>query len=225
MQQKVLGDYQTPGSKRLYRCYECGERIVDYPSQRPCDHVFCDNDCHNAYQTGPELDPRTGPHKCSECGAGFDTELGLSVHYGREHKKGVDLTCSNCGDEFNRPPSQSWIECCSPECSYELGRGGLGVERIRRILGDRCWRDIAADVREDAGGVCEMCGDEIGYGKGKLQTHHLLPLRAGGTHADWNLTAVCPTCHGKAEAFAYSHFENCVVEAAGAFGTFHHLDD
>lgn len=225
MQQQELSAYQTSGCKRLYRCDECKAIIEDYPSQRTGDTIFCDRSCHNSYQSDPEPPKPYGcPHEA--CDKAFQTKNGLKTHYGYKHEGtigGVELTCRLCKETFRRPPSQSHLMFCSRRCFYDFGKGGNGIDRVRRILGDRCWDAISEEVREEADDTCEMCGKDVSDDYRSPQVHHLLPLRAGGTHAEWNLIALCAQCHGKAEAFAHEHFEYSVLPAPGAFGNFHHL--
>lgn len=153
--------------------------------------------------------------QCPECGLTFESRKALKTHFGHVHDGTLrpSKDCLNCGELFHHIPSADKFyanEFCSAACNYEYGRGGKGVERVRRILtpDGTHWEEIAYEVREAANGRCEMCGDECEtHAKGGLQTHHVIPMRSGGTHADWNLWALCPSCHGKAESAALELFD------------------
>jgi len=159
----------------------------------------------------------TDESECPTCGLSFENRRAVSIHHHSTHgesiKQVVSRECENCDEEFEFAPSQldhRDPKYCSPECHYNHGYGGKGVERVRRILTPegRHWEEIAREVRENANGECEMCGEETPtHGRPGLQVHHIIPLRSGGTHAEWNLWALCPSCHGKAEAKANEHFK------------------
>lgn len=179
-------------------CPECGQRF-GYQSELAEHH-------RQEHFSGS---PKSDSH-CPTCGLEFADKRAVAVHHAHNHgesiKETVTKECKTCGAEFTvdkKATRHHKYDFCSPVCSYRWGNGGRGIERVRRILGDVPWREKAYEIRERSGGECEMCGKSAKkHTHDGLQVHHLIPLRCGGTHADWNLVAVCPACHGKAEAKA-----------------------
>lgn len=83
-------------------------------------------------------------HKCDQCDFRTDSERGLSIHVGHEHGKNV-VTCGECGDEFERPPSLvegNERTFCSKEC---MARG------------------YATGLNEAEATRCEVCGELYQY--------------------------------------------------------------
>lgn len=204
-----------------YCSQECQGR--DRRADDPDGSIVC-AECDDRFRTASALadhferahfDGRaTEDSQCPTCGQDFEDRRGMRIHHQTVHGESLVPTvtkdCSQCDTEFTVTEEEAKhhdYRFCSPECFYDHGYGGKGVERVRRILtpDGTHWEEIAHRVREAADGQCEMCGEETPtHGRPGLQVHHLLPLRSGGTHAGWNLWALCPSCHGKAEAFALS---------------------
>lgn len=124
----------------------------------------------------------------------------------------VEVECANCGDSVRRKPHRTQNHdrhFCSNDCKsewqqiYQSGQqnprwnGGSGIYAgLSAALGDRSWLSIREDVR---GETCEVCGERpSGI---SLDVHHIIPLRAGGTHAPELLMTLCRSCHMKAEAY------------------------
>lgn len=82
--------------------------------------------------------------------------------------------------------------------------GGKSIyDAVKKQLGDESWNTTRTRIR-DRDGECRMCGCE----SDSLDVHHLIPLMAGGCHADELLIALCSECHRRVEA--YISFE-CVL--------------
>jgi len=128
----------------------------------------------------------------------------------------VALDCDNCGDTFDRYPSniESAHVFCSRNCQYEwlsdefTGEGhpnwmGGGMPNYR---GD--WREVRRQALERDGRTCVHCGadhEELGRNP---DVHHLIPVRAYAEASDReraeahfleNVVCLCPSCHRKAE--------------------------
>jgi 5-methylcytosine-specific restriction protein A len=73
----------------------------------------------------------------------------------------------------------------------------------RVVHGVYYYRDpnIAALVKKDARGVCDLCGRDAPFknheGKPYLENHHVLYLADGGEDYVGNCVALCPNCHAK----------------------------
>jgi predicted HNH restriction endonuclease len=60
---------------------------------------------------------------------------------------------------------------------------------------------LRAQALERAKGVCEYCaapGFRMSDGRVFLETHHIVPLREGGTDSEDNIAAICPNHHREA---------------------------
>jgi len=61
--------------------------------------------------------------------------------------------------------------------------------------------NIAALVKKDAKGICDLCGQDAPFknhqGKPYLENHHVLYLAGGGEDDVGNCVALCPNCHAK----------------------------
>lgn len=134
-------------------------------------------------------------------------------------RTGETKQCEVCGEEFYRPNchltrdrgGEHQGSFCSPECAVEwrvstgalrgenhpMWKGGHSlVGRVKTQLSDRSWPSIAADHRGQVSGKCEMCGEVPDR---ELDVHHIIPVATGGTNEDWNLMALCRSCHRTVE--------------------------
>ena len=59
--------------------------------------------------------------------------------------------------------------------------------------------EVIAWVKQRAGGVCELCGEEAPFrdrhNQPYLETHHIVPLAQEGPDTPDNTVAICPNCH------------------------------
>jgi len=80
-------------------------------------------------------------------------------------------------------------------------RGGKSIyDAVKKQLNPESWKRTRKRIRERAGHECEHCGGESGRDR-DLDVHHIVPLMAGGTNEDWNLIALCESCHREVEAY------------------------
>lgn len=80
-------------------------------------------------------------------------------------------------------------------------RGGKSIyDAVKKQLGSESWGSVRERIRERADHECEACGkpaNEIGHRD--LDVHHIVPIMCGGTNQEWNLMALCPSCHRAVE--------------------------
>ena len=83
------------------------------------------------------------------------------------------------------------------------------------------WRRKSAQIKSDAGGVCEYCLAHGIVRYGNLETHHIIPLieQPDMLLNDENLIALCRSCHEQAEAGAISRDELRRIAAARIAGS------
>lgn len=77
------------------------------------------------------------------------------------------------------------------------------VAWVRNALSDMRWSEKSEQVRESAD-KCTLCGEMAD----RLEVHHIIPVVAGGTNEDYNLMALCPSCHNRAEGVANGYSDN-----------------
>lgn len=84
-------------------------------------------------------------------------------------------------------------------------KGGLRTELEKR-LDTAEWRKLRVTIYERDGYACQDCGkackntrDAKGDGGAKIQCHHIVPRRDGGTDDPANLVTLCMSCHQKRE--------------------------
>lgn len=90
-------------------------------------------------------------------------------------------------------------------------RGGKSIyDAVKKQLPGDAWRQLKMEAKRQDGHYCQACG-ATGC---KLDSHHIVPIMAGGTNGFWNLMTLCESCHRKAEAFVrqYSEFDPVLVE-------------
>lgn len=195
------------------------------------DAWFCSTECESEWKTGRGTTegPFFECEQCGETFEGYHGNPNRYCSYecrsranaktGEDNpnwKESVTKSCAICDEEFTHPPSATEYtnrRCCSIDCrdqwvsenlygpDHPLFQCGADMHRaVRKSLGPRSWGSIARDAKDRAGWECEMCGtpeDDLH----QLDTHHIIPLVAGGDHGEYNLMALCPGCHNRAEAY------------------------
>lgn len=122
----------------------------------------------------------------------------------------VTVECEQCGDEYEVVPARVEVtRFCSRLCYHDYlatqtgqenpnWQGGVNLYRaLRSQFGDRAWDAIRKREIDDE---CLLCGSEM-----DLELHHIIPLKAGGTHGAWNLMTLCVRCHGIVEHYTRQH--------------------
>lgn len=135
----------------------------------------------------------------------------------------IRLKCDFCNEGFKVPPAKTYRRFCSKSCwkgfqvsSRNTGpmsphwKGGSGIYRALCRLTTGNWTQKRGECREKAGQVCEMCGcEEDGRDH---DTHHAVPVLAGGTNTTELLLYLCRSCHRKAESYTSDLFHNLFDE-------------
>lgn len=153
--------------------------------------------------------PRAPPapsHVCEHCGASFyrapSQALRRASRYcsmacRRAHPR-VDRSCLQCGAGFSLARSllsgrsnASGNFCCRACYNAFLTRPERAAGRGSR------WRSIRAEVLRSFP-FCGWCGRG-----GRLQVHHILPWRLGGSNDRGNLIALCGGCHKRVETATF----------------------
>lgn len=169
-----------------------------------------------------EINPAAAENSrfCSEecrC-ANFSEEYsGENAHTWRGGK--VTIECDWCSTEIELYPSdaenrrfcsrdcyESWYSVAKTGENHQSWRGGKSIyDAVKKLISDRAFYTIADGIRDDAAHECEMCGRPRAENGRKLDVHHLVPLLAGGDNGEYNLTALCRSCHKKAEEYTKHH--------------------
>jgi HNH endonuclease len=80
-----------------------------------------------------------------------------------------------------------------PECERSRDKERLATDPVRRVTASKEWQKVRALVRRRDRG-CRLAGE--GECWGRLEVHHLVPVRSGGAPYDLaNLVLVCRSHH------------------------------
>lgn len=179
----ILTSRREPWNKQegvVSECAWCGGEFEHRPHE---NRRFCSRGCYDKHQ--------------SEHGH-FNGETNPKYTGGKETH-----ICDFCQGEYERYPSKP-ARFCSAECRVEwlstrtaqdhpLWKGGVGWYRaIRSSLGPTGWH---TQRKEHLGDECELCGESAAT----LALHHIIPVLAGGTNADYNYMTLCRSCHTTVE--------------------------
>ena len=163
---------------------------------------------------------------CPFCRETFSSGHAVKSHVPSKH--GVKIAkrlrvCEHCEEEFE---VEGWVERSNGgrqrHCSYSCAtlarditgedhpmygvtgpdhhgfKHGLSIGRTQQKLKVALsgnWQAISKQYREGVDG-CERCGEDT-----SLDVHHIIPVSAGGTNGEYNLMALCRSCHTSVEAF------------------------
>lgn len=119
----------------------------------------------------------------------------------------MPLCCEQCGKECAvRPSIVAQFRFCSRRCQAMKNAVGkwIGVKAENRLTQpDRYespyWRKQAARARCRDGYQCQACQMQFVKGTARLDVHHLIPVRLGGSDHLSNLISLCRSCHAKAD--------------------------
>lgn len=182
-------------------CHYCGtthKRKDAYAYQRAERH-FCKNPCFKNWRDEVDDTSRENPTMtagnpikttCTHCGDPIARER-HKLERGPTNRQFCDNDCQGKyrAEHFSGQNHPDWI-------------GGRDLYiAISTLLSTTPWEKISQRVR-DKQSECQMCGkcgeNVRGY---QNHAHHIIPILAGGTHADELLMTLCPSCHGKVEQF------------------------
>lgn len=213
MKQSTLDDFETSGAET---CDDCGREfknlsvhhgMTDCGPQSHKRQLTCEvcGTEYERYQCHIGRGKGEGKYCSQECQA-------------KGQQTGEERTCKWCGGEFYRPDchinrdrgTKHHGDFCSVDCAIEwrqdvgyfagdnhpMWKGGHSVVgRVRSTLAHTSWPDVADEYRSKVN-CCEMCGVD---GERALDVHHIVPIASGGLHGDWNLLALCRSCHRTVE--------------------------
>ena len=110
----------------------------------------------------------------------------------REQPEIPPNTCHRCGADLSGTGRKKWCSrSCLTRARYAASHGGKKPPTAYQVM--RREHKLVRDyVLGMADGLCAVCGAPA------IQTHHIRPLRDGGTNDIENLIAVCGPCHYKA---------------------------
>lgn len=171
-------------------CDNCGNEIT----KQKChydnfDTHFCDENCRVEYQVGENATNYQGGKEvvgCDYCDDDVELYSNKVNHYDHTF---CDPECRSAwqSDNIGGPTHHWWT-------------GGTSFyHSIRRNLPDGSWKGTSQDYRE--GKNCENCGVSPSDLDRELDVHHIIPIKAGGTGSEYNLMALCHSCHQKAENY------------------------
>jgi len=190
-----------------FECETCGSRFEAYDK----DRKYCSPECntHNTtscdfcgteFEVQPNQERRTERNFCSmECKSQWQSEARRGDNHPR-HTERVSLSCTQCGDEFEKLESKltdSENNFCSMECYGAWKATGLpdsygeGWYRKRRM------------ARERDNHRCQICGATSEERGREPDVHHIRPVHSfddpTDAHTLSNLICLCPHHHNKWE--------------------------
>lgn len=212
------------------RCDVCDEQFRKQATHaEKYDRHFCSNECKSeAYKNRVKLE-------CDNCGDDFErrkshydecTNQFCSVACRAEYESTRhSVECKNCGQLTEKTGYQyrnADAHYCSTECRNEHQQGDNHpswisgswlLKTLRRHVGEFRWRnrfdhlDMASPLK------CEACGateDEVN--QSALDTHHIVPVMAGGSNHPENLMTLCRPCHRSVDSFMKDQLEYPLAE-------------
>jgi 5-methylcytosine-specific restriction endonuclease McrA len=183
-------------------CLVCGEEFVGQGKRS-----YCSRQC---YHLSRRIGDKEGPRlTCGVCGKQFDDTHVNRRRYcsmicrGLAQRKRVQKTCQECGQLY-----ESKVYCagqskfCSQSCraKYNIRLNPRFFANPNRTTRKTPYEKPgylkrAGKVRKRDGYRCVKCGKQFIKGDGKLEVHHKVPIRKGGTDDMDNLESLCRPCH------------------------------
>lgn len=182
---ELEGDNHPLYERVEYDCDNCGKTMERKPSRvESHKRLFCSEDCRNSHDELYEELPQL-------------------------QRKKVEKTCEICGSGFEVIPfREETAKYCSRECRIEATRRITGEERYNykpnsgKGFGDG-WEQLAEEIRDRDGHLCQRCGIAEGKLSRRLDVHHLRPRSEFESIEEANqrdnLIALCRSCHKKWE--------------------------
>lgn len=92
---------------------------------------------------------------------------------------------------------ENWMEGRTGQ-DHPRWRGGKSIyDAVKKQLPGGSWRQKKVEAKERDDNTCQMCGAS----ECKLDSHHIVPIMAGGTNEFWNLITLCESCHTAVEQY------------------------
>jgi 6-pyruvoyltetrahydropterin/6-carboxytetrahydropterin synthase len=182
--------------ERSVECAVCGEEFKQITNTHLSKHGMTVEEYKESYPSS-----QIGSNQGWEDGLWYNNseENPMRGKTGEEHHRHIekqDLNCDNCGSSFERYPDQvRENNFCDRECylewhSVEDPQGSYGeYERLLKVANGSYRKNREAALKRDEY-ECRVCGR-----KENLHTHHVVPLRNGGSNFSYNLGVVCGSCH------------------------------
>jgi hypothetical protein len=140
---------------------------------------------------------------CAHCGLKMrrsPSAIGAVNYCGRacrDESRRVSRDCKHCGKSFVTQvgrlsgKTNSSANFCGRECYWASMRKPV---KAGKLAGGAWQRTSAATIKRTP--FCGCCGKS----RGRLETHHILPRRIGGSDEQSNLIPLCPPCHKRVES-------------------------
>lgn len=189
---------------------------------------------HTSGERHPQWNGGLVTLECEQCGGNFDvtpsrqgeakycsTECSgkANAFRGKDHPwwggGPVELECEICEDTFEVVRSQSASRRhCSYECSGKAQqritgpdnptwKGGHDLYHALNNLGsDTSWTTTRRRINSRDEYQCQLCDATVV--QTRLDTHHIIPVLAGGMAVDDLLISLCVPCHSKTESYTWN---------------------
>lgn len=154
---------------------------------------------------------------CEECGAKFRVKRSSSDRkycsqkcYTKARKvRRVKIDCEYCGKTIEVPEYESGSRrFCSRQCTAKWHGEQMKIWKNKKAY-KKAKREAPGDLkknkkraRERDNHICQFCGKVEKSGKynyWRLATHHIKPIREGGTNNIGNIITLCSSCHNSLE--------------------------
>ena len=161
-------------------CGKCGYRF--YPMNKRPSHFFCSIKCQNEWQKSRKdiVIKNKNPEfrkKVSEGLKRRKRELGDNYH-SPETKMKIGKATTNRWESYDETTRMHMLEVLRDQSARRRTYGAY----------DLAWKKLSQ--KKCANGICHRCGS-----REKLQVHHIIPTRQGGTREERNLVVLCSSCH------------------------------
>ncbi len=166
-----------------YTCEICGKQGNRcYSKDKVPAHFFCSRECQNKWQKTREdivlrnKDPAFRK-KVSDGLKRRKAILGENYH-SEDTKKKIGESTINHWEHYDEQKKTKMLGVLKKNAT------------VRRTYGpyDLAWKQLSHEMCKK--GICHRCGS-----KDKLQVHHIIPVKNGGTRENKNLVVLCSSCH------------------------------
>ena len=183
-------------------CRVCGSEVTRPKDQMSEKGPLCDRDCYDSWRSD-NLNGENNPN------------------YGS-----VVVECAYCGESKSLPPSYvnedgnnfcnrickgNWRSERPPQEHYNWSGGKSVYVAARRDLGGRSWTKARRKARNKSD-HCRLCGSETNPSSDHLDTHHIIPIMAGGCNAEPLMMSLCRPCHQTVESYTKTFTEPVLVD-------------
>lgn len=182
----------------ILRCLGCRKEFK-VPQVRAKSAKYCSRNCKYQYwieaSVGPNEKGRQIEKECAKCKKKFKTFLSQNCRYcsygchQKSRRNREDRRCKLCKKIFNIKKSSPSV-FCSWECRVTWFK--RPKSEVYNVSLQEWYRARArALVRDDF--ICQKCGSSTS----RMNVHHKIKRRDGGSHDIKNLITLCGSCHAK----------------------------